>query len=547
MDEFRSHPVYTSYECNAEGKLRNKDTGKFITPKPDKEGYVRFRLTKKYDSKPMQFHRMIAEIWYSNDQNKPTVNHINKIRNDNRPCNLEFATFAEQAIHQNAVDKPVRQFYVKTLRKTNNNVVEYNTCKEAAIDILTQQKAQLSEKYINMVRKKIGVAIKNNTLYMQSFWAYESIEDLPDEIWKLITIEGNTKSYVSNMGRVKYNERLCSTNSKSNGYVRVSINSVKHSVHRLVALAFIPNDDPTKDQVNHIDGDIQNNTVSNLEWLNQSDNIRHAVMNNPLIKPVNQVDHIGNIIQHFLSADHAAKTFKIDHRKVKECCMQGVSYKGLYFRYDIDHTDDNVNFENTSPEVSNTTGRPMATQADFYKNLIKTCDEVGTRTPTGSYIIYFDEATNTILTIKTTRCNQQFTNTPLMQANVPVIQPVVQPVVQPKIIKKIADRVMHAPPAVKPAQPVVPVQPIIKPPILPKPAVPAVQPVKGKSVQHPTIQYKDNTIIKFFESQAKACKALRISHHPIKHCCTGKMVSFNGMYFKYYDPATDDLTTMKIK
>lgn len=47
------------------------------------------------------------------------------------------------------------------------------------------------------------------------------------------------------------------------------------SVHRLVAIYFVFNDDPLeKNTVDHIDGNKQNNNAENLRWLSLSDNVK---------------------------------------------------------------------------------------------------------------------------------------------------------------------------------------------------------------------------------------------------------------------------------
>lgn len=64
-----------------------------------------------------------------------------------------------------------------------------------------------------------------------------------------------------------------------NGYVRVELwncsSGRKYLLHRLLAHAFIPNPE-NKPQVNHIDGNPQNNALNNLEWVTQSENQLHA-------------------------------------------------------------------------------------------------------------------------------------------------------------------------------------------------------------------------------------------------------------------------------
>lgn len=64
--------------------------------------------------------------------------------------------------------------------------------------------------------------------------------------------------------------------NNSNKYVRYNLGRNNTMLaHRLVALAFIPNP-KNKPEINHIDGNPQNNHISNLEWVTRSENNLHA-------------------------------------------------------------------------------------------------------------------------------------------------------------------------------------------------------------------------------------------------------------------------------
>ena len=72
--------------------------------------------------------------------------------------------------------------------------------------------------------------------------------------------------------------RELTTEETPKGYLRVYLykngKRKHHKVHRLVAHAFIPNPEH-KSQVNHIDGNKKNNSVTNLEWATDEENKLH--------------------------------------------------------------------------------------------------------------------------------------------------------------------------------------------------------------------------------------------------------------------------------
>jgi hypothetical protein len=105
--------------------------------------------------------------------------------------------------------------------------------------------------------------------------------DLYWEIWKpIIGFEGLYE--VSNLGRVRSLRRkiIMSARKRNDGYMSCTLSNggiVKNKlIHRLVAEAFIPNNED-KPEVNHVDGNKQNNFKNNLQWVTASENQRHSI------------------------------------------------------------------------------------------------------------------------------------------------------------------------------------------------------------------------------------------------------------------------------
>ena len=153
------------YEVSNMGNVRNVVTGRCLSLKKDKDGYLQVGLSASGVCHTKKVHRLVADAFIPNPLNLPTVNHINEIKSDNSIENLEWASYYRQ-IHHGTRDDRARQAIaseaVIQMDVSGNIVNRYESVRLAA-----KEMGRKPESLIDCIkgRKKMCAGF---------FWAYEN-------------------------------------------------------------------------------------------------------------------------------------------------------------------------------------------------------------------------------------------------------------------------------------------------------------------------------------------------------------------------------------
>jgi len=141
MKEIKKYPNYFVTE---EGLIFSSKTNKFLKFSYDQQGYQRVCLyVGNCKNKTIKVHRLVAETFIENVENKKDVNHIDGNKTNNNISNLEWCTRSENIKHafknglkivtQNQIDGVKKRFSKQVIDKSNGKI--YNSLKDASIDL----------------------------------------------------------------------------------------------------------------------------------------------------------------------------------------------------------------------------------------------------------------------------------------------------------------------------------------------------------------------------------------------------------------------------
>lgn len=172
---------------------------KILKQKTTKSGYKSVHLRcMDYQSHPT-IHRLVAEAFISNPDNKPTVNHIDANKENNCTTNLEWSTHSEQmvhAVHNDLLEVRGSPKYSKAFKK---EIFEYYSNNEISICNLSKLfgiSERTAGRIVNDgVKPRTTTRIlSNGSVFVEDILSKEQVEEI-----KQLRTEGMTLSAIGKL------------------------------------------------------------------------------------------------------------------------------------------------------------------------------------------------------------------------------------------------------------------------------------------------------------------------------------------------------------
>lgn len=131
------------YQVSNCGNIRSMKRNIILKPSINHKGYLQVVLYKNNISKTKRIHRLVAENFILNLQNKPQINHIDGNKRNNNLNNLEWCTNSENQKHAfaNKLQKDIsgknnpKARKINQYDKNNNFIKQWDCIKDISINL----------------------------------------------------------------------------------------------------------------------------------------------------------------------------------------------------------------------------------------------------------------------------------------------------------------------------------------------------------------------------------------------------------------------------
>lgn len=169
MEQWRKIKGYENYEVSSLGRIRKGD--KFYQPINNGYNYLSVGLRKDGIKKRYYIHRLVADAFIDNFENKKEVNHIDGIRINNQLSNLEWVTRSENHYHRYKVLGQKGVNFGKTGEKNWRSKLV--ACYNANNDLIKTYPAVMeASRILNVSESSIRQAIYKNGKCLGLKWKY---------------------------------------------------------------------------------------------------------------------------------------------------------------------------------------------------------------------------------------------------------------------------------------------------------------------------------------------------------------------------------------
>lgn len=112
---------YETYAVDINGNIKDLRTGKLKKLYKNEQGYISIALSNENGFSNQQVHRLVGLHFIPNPDNLPEIDHINRIRDDNRVENLRWVNDYTQAINKLWINTKYKKYIILEDTKTKKN------------------------------------------------------------------------------------------------------------------------------------------------------------------------------------------------------------------------------------------------------------------------------------------------------------------------------------------------------------------------------------------------------------------------------------------